>query len=117
MIIWFPYQAVHIATIERVQRRFLKYVLFRVKAVYPRIEFPQSELLAEFAVVGMADRCNFMFKLIYFNINCRKILSWIGLDTCHRARSGKLFYLRTPRTNLLNFSPIQGVIEMRGQIF
>ncbi|CAH1379212.1 unnamed protein product, partial [Tenebrio molitor] len=24
MIIWFPYQAVHIATIERVQRRFLK---------------------------------------------------------------------------------------------
>jgi hypothetical protein len=117
MIIWFPYQAVHIATIERVQRRFLKYVWFRVKGVYPRIGFPQSELLAEFAVVGMADRCNFMFKLIYFNINCRKILSWIGLDTCHRARSGKLFYLRTPRTNLLNFSPIQGVIEMRGQIF
>jgi hypothetical protein len=60
MIIWFPYQAVHIATTERVQRRFLKYVW---------IGFPQSKLLAEFAVVGMADRCkmlsaNFMYWVI-----------------------------------------------------
>jgi hypothetical protein len=63
MIIW--------QCIERVQRCFLKYVWFRVKVVYPRIGFPQSELLAEFAVVNMVDRCkmlsaNFMFKLIHF---------------------------------------------------
>jgi hypothetical protein len=79
MIIWFPYQAVHIATIERVQRRFLKYVLFRVRAVYPRIGFPQSELLAEFAVVGMADRCNFMFKLIYTTQKI-KVVTFLNFD-------------------------------------
>jgi hypothetical protein len=39
--------AVSVAIIERVQRRFLKYVWFRVKGVYPQIGFPQSELLAE----------------------------------------------------------------------
>ena len=47
-LIWSPQYSVHINRIERVQRRFLKYLQFKTNGIYPCRGFPHPELLEKF---------------------------------------------------------------------
>lgn len=111
-VVWSPNYAVHQATIERPQRRFLKYLWFRSQGSYPVAGFPHEELLAAFSVDDLESRRRyfslvFLFKLLNGTMDCPDILSCLHFNVPDiRTRSNAYsFYLPTVRTNLLKFSP------------
>lgn len=116
-VIWSPQYNVHIINLEKLQRRFLKYISFRVDGVYPYIGFPQSELLNRFTVNSLANRrvisqLIFLYKVIHNFIDCSDILDRVNfhvprLSSRHRA----LFSTSTPRTNVQRFSPLFQVCD------
>ena len=70
--VWNPYHQKYIDAIERVQKRFLRYLYFRTSGVYPHyINHPvrSNELLSIFNMISLEKRrkisdCVFVFKLI-----------------------------------------------------
>lgn len=78
-IIWRPYYKTHIDTIERIQRRFLKFLFFKTNGVYPMIGYPHQTLLDLFQCVSFEDRINvaslkFFYKIAHNFIDCPDIL-------------------------------------------
>ena len=110
--IWFPYYAVHIASLERVLRKFLKYLSFREDGTYPIIGFPQGDLLQRHSVMSLVDNVKrahalFVYKILNGSTDCPFILSKLCFNTNSCAsRHYNIFYLPTPRTNVCKFSPL-----------
>ena len=46
--VWCPTYKIHSANLERVQRRFLKYMVFRQDGIYPAVGYPHQDLLNRF---------------------------------------------------------------------
>lgn len=111
-IIWNPAYQIHKNNIEGTQRHFLKYLYFREEGIYPPRGFPHEELLSKFHVPDLNNRrifssCVFLHKLINFKFDSPQILEMIKFHTpTFQTRSYNLFYLSTPRTNLLKHSPL-----------
>jgi hypothetical protein len=82
-IIWFPHHAVHIASIEHLQRRFLKYLCFREDERYPPIGYSQTILLERFSFKTLSERNKlinllFLYKILHNLIDCCSLLSQIN---------------------------------------
>lgn len=68
-LVWSPHYDNHVNALERVQRRFLKYLYFVKYHAYPVQNYPQCVLLATFSQSALADRrCYssvlFLYKLV-----------------------------------------------------
>lgn len=111
-VVWYPVYRVHVQRLERVQRKLLKYLYFRVEGVYPPQRFPQSTLLARFGVTDLETRCKsnsliFLFKIIHGFTGCPAIQSMLpGCPPDRCRRISQVFYLPTPRTDILKYSPL-----------
>lgn len=117
-IVWFPYHAGAIASLERVQRRFLKYACFRENGVYPERGVLQSLLLQKFSISSLEHRFKiqciiFLQKLISAEYDCSDILSKICFYFNSRSANARyekcVFYLPTPRTDVLKHSPLYNI--------
>ena len=53
---WFPYYNYQVGKIENVQRRFLKYVYFKVEGKWPDRNYPQVVLLERFCIIQLISR-------------------------------------------------------------
>jgi hypothetical protein len=103
-IVWFPHHAVHIASIEHLQRRFLKYLCFREDGRYPPIGYSQTILLERFSFKSLSERNKlmnllFLYKIVHNLIDCCSLLSQINFCLGKHSittRSKNLFYLSTP---------------------
>lgn len=121
-IVWSPYYTTHIDNLERVERRFLKYLAYKEDGVYPRQGFPQHELLSRFGMKSLEDRriisgLLFLRKLINGEIDSSTILSMLNFRVPRTAsRSTDLFYLPTTRININKFSPIARICS-HGNLF
>lgn len=113
-VVWNPYYAVHSHAIEQIQRRYLKFMVFKEDKVYPPIGFPNDTLLERFGSCELSRRrflhsVIFLHKLLKNKINCpdllHKIQSYIRIPSV-QTRLINFFYLPAPRTNLLKFSPV-----------
>ena len=113
-VIWFPYHATWISQLERIQRKFLKYLCYKEDGVYPQIGFPHSELLQRFSVTTTYNRnkmfsAMFIHKIVTNDIDCSDIIVKIPINANHRMlslRNQVIFALPTPRTNVLKYSPL-----------
>lgn len=111
-VVWAPEYNVHIESIERVQRKFLKYVSFKSDGIYPVQGVPQSQLLDRFKYASLRDRRDYrylitLFNILNNNIDCMDIISKFNFYVPRiNSRHNASFYLPVPRTNVLKYSPI-----------
>lgn len=111
-IIWNPIYACHVNSVESVQRRFLKYLVFKCDGVYPERGCDHSLLLTRFDELSLFIRrrillVKFLFNLFHNIVDCPFLLSNISLLVPRlNARLSQTFFLDTPRTNILFQSPL-----------
>lgn len=111
-VVWSPYYQSHVNRLERVQRRFLKYLSFKLDARYPEIGIPERELLRRHSVCSLEDRrtvsqLKFLHNILHNKVDCSDILNQLNfLVSRAAARQADTFYVPTPRTNICKFSPI-----------
>lgn len=121
-IVWEPYYDVHINSLESVQRRFLKYLNFRLTGVYPYIGYPHVQLLLQHSFESLSVRRQrahllFLHKLVRHEINCMSLLHQLQYSTPRPASRYPLhFYLPTPRTNILKFSPLYRLCDVYNKV-
>lgn len=121
-IIWSPLYKVHIKSLESVQRRFLKFLSFRLDGVYPPRGFPDRELQSRFHLQSLNNRraahsVVYLHKILFGEVDCAEILSGINfrVPVAH-LRSKALFLLPFARTNLMASSPLSRMYSNHGLI-
>jgi hypothetical protein len=111
-IIWDPSYQRYVDKVETIQHRFLKFLAFKTDGVYPERGYSQQNLLKIFFFLDLQTRrrnfsMNFLKKLIKYKIDCPDLLSQISLHVPNKGtRQSRTFYISTPRTNVLKFSPL-----------
>lgn len=120
--VWYPGYLTHRELLESVQRRFLKFLSFKADGVYPPVGFPNNKLLQRFALSSLNDRhdCSlqvFLYKLINNEIDSPTLLAKLNfLVPRSGSRHSNTFYLPTPHTNVLKFSPVYTMCETYNMI-
>ena len=111
-LIWSPAYAIHIINVENIQRRFVKYLCFIEDGIYPITGYPQNVMLQRFHMFNLENRriihsIIFLYKIMHNMFDCPHILEQLNFHIPRIAsRNCETFYLPTPRTNLLKFSPL-----------
>ena len=111
-VVWNPSFKYLTESIEKVQRRFLKYLVFRIDGIYPIRNIPQKLLLSRFSILSL--ECRRIINLVMFLhslVNNRLDAPSLLEQVCYWARPRSLrdksiFYIKKSRTNILKFSPI-----------
>ena len=121
-MVWHPYYKVHIIRLERVQRRFLKYLSFKINGAYPARGFDHGTLLAGFDFKSLehctilSSQC-FLFKLCNNLIDSPELLSQVNfLVPPANTRQHNRFYLPFCRTNLSHKAPLCRACSWHNQI-
>lgn len=121
-LVWTPHYNVHVNDLESVQRKFLKFMYFKSEGTYPAIGFPQDDLLDRYALISLRCRREcisqiFLFKIINNIIDAPQLLSKLSFNIPRTmSRHSNVFYLATPRTNILKFSPIYVICDNHNAI-
>ena len=113
-VVWFPSYNTHIVSLERVQRKFLRFLCYREDGIYPVIGVSHKALLDRFNFFSCLDRvtcarCLFLAKLLRGDIDAPEILSKVPINAnirTKRLRQTSIFYLPAARTNVALFSPL-----------
>lgn len=117
-LVWNPAYQVHIVQLENVQRRFLKLLSFRVDHIYPPIGIPNENLLLRHETHSLRSRreCQtiiFLHKILRHVTHDSGILERLAFNIPRStSRSNLTFYLPTPRTNLLKYSPVYNICNI-----
>lgn len=111
-IIWFPIYDRYNVKIENVQRRFLKYLMYKCDQVYPQRGCDYLMLLDRFDFMSIETRrtCHsimFLVKMLQNKIDCPALLENINIHV-PRFASRQQLYFECPRarTNMQTRSPI-----------
>lgn len=111
-VVWSPFYNRYKQEIERVQRRFLKYMSYRQDGVYPIRGFPNSRMLDRFAMVSLESRrivsaLSFLLKMMRGLIDCDQLRSELPINAPTRSlRFHRYFVLPAARTNVMLKSPL-----------
>lgn len=111
-LIWHPYYNSHTHLLERVQRRFLKFLAFKVDGIYPTRGFDHDLLTSRFGIQSLYHRrllssLTFLYKLLHNAIDAPVILSMLNFQIPRQnLRNTQAFYCDIARTNTLVKSPI-----------
>lgn len=118
MVVWRPVYRVHAESIERVQRRFLKFLCFREDGAYPPRGFQHPDLLNRFLRRDLESRFKtallvFLHKLIHGVIDCQALLARVPpRPPCRDRRVIQHFYLPAARTDVLKYSPVYKMCKL-----
>ncbi|XP_045471735.1 uncharacterized protein LOC123678645 [Harmonia axyridis] len=121
-MIWFPIYATHLTPIERVQRKFLKYVVYRKTGIYPERGVDLSGIMEELKLSTLFERqvqqcARFAQKLLGGRIDCPFLLSRVNIHVPRMAaRSSPTFGLPTPRTNILQRAPVYRLCDCANKV-
>lgn len=111
-IIWYPIYNNQIMAVERIQRRFLKYLVFKTSGEYPARNTEYQLLLDELSVLSLQDRrkiqsARFLYKLLQYEINCSELLASVNIHVPRlSSRTSPTFSYDTPKTNLWFRAPL-----------
>lgn len=111
-MVWYPYYVHQQISLERVQRRFLKYLTFKSTGVYPGHEVDYSSLLVQHGIQSLSCRrerysARFLLDLLTNRIDSPSLLSQIYFNVPARmTRNHTLINTPRARTNILIKSPI-----------
>ena len=122
-LVWYPYYVCHQLIVEKVQRRFLKFLSFRRAGVYPERGVDYTTLLAEHNFRSVQERrelrsCRFLGGLISGVIDCPDLLRRISFHVPRiAARTSDLFRVPNARTNISIRSPIGHMTRNGNRLF
>lgn len=111
-IVWYPIYVCHCLSLDRIHRRFLKYLSFKMDGVYPEVGTCQDELLQRHGMQPLSVRrdaqcVQFIRKMIRGEIDCMTLLSGIAFRVPRlSSRHESTFNTATSRTNALQRSPL-----------
>lgn len=111
-IVWNPLYTCHKQLIESVQKRFLKYLCFKVDGIYPDRGLDYNLFLHRFNFESLEYRrkcisLTFLYKLVHEKIDCPDLLSQINFYTPRLGlRQHKDFLTNRANTNILIKSPV-----------
>lgn len=111
-MVWFPVYEIHIKRLESVQRRFLKYLAFKMDGVYPVRGTPQNLLLSRFKLLSLRDCTSvssqvFLHKLINNQVDAPELLEQLNFYVPPvNTRRHCQFYLEVSNTNLARKAPL-----------
>jgi hypothetical protein len=111
-IVWSPIYRRGVDALESVQRKFAKYLLFKLIAEFPPRGTPNSVLYDMANLRSLNMRRNdsfliFLYKIIHGIINSPFLLSQIYFNVPRaNLRSGRFFYVPRAVTNILHRSPL-----------
>lgn len=121
-IVWSPVYKFLICQLERVQRRCLKYIYYRVNRVYPVQGFSHQLLLNMFSVDSLDLRrkradMRFLYNLLNNGLDAPGLLENIHIMVPRSAsRTFYLFYCLKPRTNIMIKSPFYRICTYFNQL-
>lgn len=110
-IVWQPLSDCHKFALERVQRKFLKFLTFRKTGTYPPRGYDNQLLLREFSMTSLETRrgvlgVTFLHKLLNNKIDCPELFRFIRFYVPqYRARHVPMFSLPFPNLNVMLKSP------------
>jgi hypothetical protein len=116
-LVWSPIYDLHSSLLERVQRRFLKNVVFRLNGAYPPRGCPQGLLLGEVGLQSLLDRrmehsVIFLFKLFRGLQECPHVLERISLRVSRSgSRVRSVFYIGQRHTDIGLKSPVTRMLR------
>ena len=116
-IIWYPYYESHRLAIEKVQRRFLKCLSFRIDGIYPIRGMEYNLLLARHQIHSLSSRrqlysANFLWNLIQGKIDCPILLANVNFHVPRIvSRHASSFLPSIPRTNQLRKAPLEHMYQ------
>ena len=116
-VVWSPIYQIHCNSLERVQRRFLKYMAFRQDGVYPCRGFSYKVLCERFEMIslGLRRQCAYVLLLhgvINNMIKCERLVAMINIRVLsHNLRFHFIFQQPIPRTNIMKSSPLYQTLE------
>ena len=111
-IIWNPIYNKYIDQLESVQRKFVKFLAFKVNGHFPPRGVDQGELLGRFQIPFLINRrkyvsIQFLFKVCRCLIDCPELLSQIKFHVPFKSiRLSPTFHLPTPSTDVLIKTPL-----------
>lgn len=111
-LIWYPHYDIYINLLERVQRRFLKFLAFKVDGVYPTRGIAHGVLTSRFDIQTLGHRrllssLTFLYKLLHNTVDAPILLSMLNfLIPRQNLRINQTFYCDNARTNTLVKSPM-----------
>ena len=110
-LIWSPIYACDCLSLDRVHRRFLKFISFKADGIYPDRGTPQIELLQRHGMDSLSDRrdslhAKFVYKLVHDGIDCPFLLERLGFAVPRgNARYTSRFVMPFARTNIMKRAP------------
>ena len=111
-LIWYPFYNVHELAVENVQRKFLKFMQYKISGAYPERGFSQHLLLNLLNFQSLHLRrvlfaVGFIYKLLHNKIDCVGLINQIIFRVPRLStRVSTTFHLPVARTNILLRSPI-----------
>jgi hypothetical protein len=111
-LVWGPIYNVHIDKLEKVQKKFLKYLYFKHTKSYPNRDIAYNNLLHQFQFESLGYRrivvgVKFLYKLINNHIDVKELLELIAYNVPQaNLRNQLLFKNNIARTVLGTKSPI-----------
>ncbi|KAJ3656334.1 hypothetical protein Zmor_015418 [Zophobas morio] len=111
-LIWYPIHMCQHMLLDKVHRKFLKFLSFKIDGNYPARGIEMESLLQRHKMSSLMVRrdlhaANFLCKLIHNKIDCPYLLSQIRFNVPRPAsRYVNTFHISTARTNILRRSPI-----------
>ena len=117
-VIWNPIYDKYIGQMENVQRKFIKYLVFKSDGVYPPRGTEQSDLLLRHKLPLLVNWrkyfiLQFLFKLLNSLIDCPYLLNRVSFHVPSRlVRSAPVFHLGIPKTHILSKTPLYTAMQL-----
>ena len=121
-VVWAPYYETYKTEIEKVQRKFLKYIFFRKHGYYPIRGYDQELLLHEFDMLPLETRrmlsgLTFLYKLCNQKIDSPDLMSLLNFrEQRESTRRIQLFNCPRAKTNLMLKSPVYVMLSRFNKI-
>lgn len=116
-LVWYPLYAVHEAALERIQRKFLKYLFFKCNGAFPIRGYDHRMLLQSFNITSLAARrgvrsVTYLYDLLHNRVDSPALLEHIPFKASSIiTRRDVTFYCPAPRSNVLLKSPIYMICQ------
>ena len=116
-LIWNPHNDFLIKELEKIQRKYLKWLYYKRYGLYPPMGINQCHLLNEFNLLSLQNRRSigdvcFLKKLINGNIDCPDLLKCMNFYVPRStSRYRPTFYTDGARKEVLKYAPINRMCE------
>lgn len=109
LLIRYPIYVSHCIRLKKVQRRFLRFISYKMDGVYPVVGFSHEELLKRHSITNLKDRrgatvANVLRHLLIATMNCQHILGMVPFNVpWRRSRHEVINHIHSQKLSLFIF--------------